>query len=160
MLLYTIHGGVAVNLRRKGLTVVELLLVIAILAIMAAIAVPRYVDMAAQRELDAAAGQLAGDLQWSMKIAANSTASSIVKMMFNNTSPYGYYVVQGESNTLIRPLYNLPVTIVFPREQTAVIFDVYGKPFSGMDVVVTMLNTRGQSRVVTVDHLTGQVQIQ
>lgn len=146
--------------RYRGLTMTELLLVIAILVIIAAIAVPRYTDSVSQRELDTAARQLSTDLQWSMQVATSSTASSIVKMMFINKSPYGYYVVQGDSNTVIKPTIKFPTAILFPNEQTTVIFDVYGKPFSGMDVVVTLRNTRGQSRVVTVHYLTGQVQIQ
>ncbi len=157
----TIFGAASKQLQfKKGFSLMELLIVIAILGIIAAIALPRFNGGAAQRDLDISARQLAGDLRWSMQMAANSTDASIVQIVFVNASPFGYMVVQGAANVVIKPTYSFPTTVSFPNVQNAVSFDVNGRPVGGNDVIVTLRNTLGQNRVVTLDHLTGRVQVQ
>jgi len=146
--------------RSRGFSLVEILLIIAIVAMIAVIAVPRVIDAMAQRELDKTVLQLADDLRWTMQKAANSPVSMTVKIVFINTPPFGYKVVQGIEETLVKPATSFPITVLFPKLQDEISFDVYGRPADGNDVRVTIVNTRGQSRTVSVNHLTGQVQVQ
>lgn len=148
------------HLRCRGFSLLEMLLIVAIVLIIAGIAVPRYFDNAAQSELDTEARQLAGDLQWSMQVAAASTAASTVKIVFANSSPFGYTIVQGAAEAIIRPPRSFPVTVLLPNTQKPVVFDVYGRPQDGNDINVTLRNTRGHSRLVRLDYLTRQVQVQ
>ena len=148
------------HLRHKGFSLLEMLLVVSILGIIAVIAVPRYAETVAQRDLDIAAQQMVTDLRWSIQMAANSTDTTIVKINFINASPYGYTIVQGAAETVIKPTYRFPTTIFFPNTQNAVSFNVYGRPADGNDVTITLRNTRTQSKVVIMDHLTGLVKIQ
>ena len=90
----------------------ELLLVVSILAIVAAIAVPRFTNANAQRDLDNAARQLVVDLRWTSQMAANSVDT--VKVVFVNTAPFGYRVVQGTAETVIKPTYSFPAKVLFP----------------------------------------------
>lgn len=144
--------------RTAGFSLLELLIVIAILGIVAAIAVPRFTDANAQRDLDNAARQLVVDLRWAAQMAANSVET--VKVVFVNASPYGYRVVQGTGETVIKPTNSFPTTVIFPSVVSAVSFDVFGKPTGGADVSIALQNTAGQTRTVNIDYLTGRVRMQ
>jgi prepilin-type N-terminal cleavage/methylation domain-containing protein len=144
--------------KNKGFSMLELLLVIAILGIVAAIAVPRFTNANAQRDLDNAARQLVVDLRWTSQMAANSVDT--VKMIFVNTSPFGYRVVQGTAETVIKPTFSFPPTVLFPSAVSSITYDVYGKPTGSADVSILLQNTAGQSRTVSIDYLTGRVRMQ
>ena len=144
--------------KNKGFTMMELLLVVSILAIVAAIAVPRFTNANVQRDLDNAARQLVVDLRWTAQMAANSVDT--VKMVFVNTSPFGYRVVQGAAETVIKPTYSFPTTVLFPSAVSTISFDVFGKPTGSADVSIILQNTAGQTRTVNIDYLTGRVRMQ
>ena len=144
--------------KNKGFSMLELLLVVAILGIAAAIAVPRFTNANAQRDLDNAARQLVVDLRWTSQMAANSVDT--VKVVFVNTAPFGYRVVQGTAETVIKPTYSFPATVLFPSPVSAITYDVYGKPTGTADVSVILQNTAGQTRTVNIDYLTGRVRMQ
>lgn len=144
--------------KNKGFSLMELILVVAILGIVATIAVPRFTNANVQRDLDNAARQLVVDLRWTSQMAANSVDT--VKVVFVNTSPYGYRVVQGAAETIIKPTFSFPITVLFPSAVSAITYDVFGKPTGGADVSITLQNTAGQSRTVNIDYLTGRVRMQ
>ena len=144
--------------KNKGFSMLELLLVVAILGIVAAIAVPRFTNANAQRDLDNAARQLVVDLRWTSQMAANSVDT--VKVIFVNTSPFGYRVVQGAAETVIKPTYSFPATVLFPSAVSSITYDVYGKPTGNADVSIILQNTAGQTRTVSIDYLTGRVRMQ
>ena len=144
--------------KNKGFSMLELLLVVAILGIAAAIAVPRFTNANAQRDLDNAARQLVVDLRWTSQMAANSVET--VKMVFVNTSPFGYRVVQGAAESVIKPTYSFPATVLFPSAVSSITYDVYGKPTGNADVSIILQNTAGQTRTVSIDYLTGRVRMQ
>jgi hypothetical protein len=111
-----------------------------------------------QRDLDNAARQLVVDLRWTSQMAVNSVET--VKVVFVNVSPFGYRVVQGAAETVIKPTQSFPATVSFSAVVSPVSFDVYGKPTGAADVAITLQNTAGQTRTVNIDYLTGRVRMQ
>jgi prepilin-type N-terminal cleavage/methylation domain-containing protein len=138
---------------RPAFTLIELTVVLLILAVMAAIAAPRYGASLANYRVNAAAGRVAGDLrmirQYARKIsqaqtvtfdaAANSyTASTMADVNRRGT---GYTVNLWASD------YLTDITSVSFVAGT-VQFDIYGRPSAAGTVVVT---AGGLQRTVQVD---------
>lgn len=142
----------------RGFSLLELLLVVAILSIVAALAIPRFTNANAQRDLDNAARQLVVDLRWTSQMAVNSVES--VKVIFVNTAPYGYRVVRGASETVIKPTQSLPASVAIASAVGTISYDVFGKPTGSADVSILLQNTSGQTRTVSIDYLTGRVRMQ
>lgn len=151
-------AGLKDQTKNKGFSVMELLLVIAVLGILAAIAVPRFSTVDVQRDLDNAARQLVVDLRWTSQVAANSVDT--VQVVFVNAAPYGYRVVQGAAAVVIKPTQSFPATVSFPAVVNPVTFDVFGKPTGAANVVIALQNAAGQTRTVNIDYLTGRVWMQ
>ena len=147
--------GLKFQSKTKGFSVMELLLVIAVLGILAAMAMPRLTAVDAQRDLDNAARQLVVDLRWTSQVAANSVDT--VTVVFVNAAPYGYRVEQGAAGIVIKPTQSFPATVSFSAVVSPVSFDVYGKPTGAANVAIPLQNTAGQTRTVNIDYLTGRV---
>ena len=145
---------------RAGFALIEFLIVITIIGIVATIAVPRYTSAAAGFELDRASRQLTADLRWTIQMATNSTNDSNVKIRFSNSAPYGYSIVQGAVEAVIKPMVVFPATVQLASSNQTVAFNVLGRPTDGNNLIVTISNTLGQNRIVTVDAVTGRIRIQ
>ena len=143
-------------IKKVGFSLAELLIVVSILGILAAIAIPRFSNANTQHDLDNSARQLVADLRWTSQMAANSIDT--VKIVFVNAAPYGYYVVQGSSETVIKPTQSFPSTVQFAAVTSPISFDLYGK--TSTDVAITIQNTAGQFRIVNIDYMTGRVRMQ
>ncbi len=118
------------NTRQSGLTLLELLVIIAITAILAAIAVPSFSDMLARRRLESATNGLAADL-----ISASTEAVSRNGTVSVATDSDGasYAVTYVPTNTTLK-------TVTFPTGVT-----------STASVTVSYQPARGNSNAATID---------
>ncbi|MGE5295341.1 MAG: Tfp pilus assembly protein FimT/FimU [Solirubrobacterales bacterium] len=155
------HDGIAS--RDKGFSLIEMVLVVAILAIFAAIAAPRYGLAAGRYRLDLAARRVATDLrlaQASAKAASSSrtvvfTPTTDVYQLQSVTAPDGKtgdYTV-----SLSCEPYRADLSGASFNGASQVTFSGWGLPSSGGTVT---LIAGSQQKTITVDGETGQISIQ
>ena len=144
-----------------GFNLVELVLVIAITALVSAIAVPRYANSVARYRADAAAKRVAADLALAQNYA--STAGRVQSVVFVSRSyqmpgmphldgkSYGDYTV----DLGVDPYGVTRVAAEFGGDAT-VKYDIYGTPDTGGSVVIEVGDAR---RVVVLSPDSGRVTI-
>ncbi len=148
---------------RRGANLVELVLVLVIITILAAIAVPRYASGLSRRRTEEAAKRIAADLALAREQARISGSSRLVQFMLGSSSyalqavrdmdhPATDYVV----SLLDAPYHAFLVSADF-GEDTEIVFDGYGQPDTGGSVVVQVGDCY---RTITVDADTGQASVQ
>lgn len=148
---------------RHGFSLLELVLVLAIIATMAAIAAPRYAASAVRYRADLAARRIVADLALAQSTAKANSSSRRVKF-FVNSDQYRLFDLQpldGDSsyyniNLSERP-YEADITSVDFGTDDQIIFDGWGVPDSGGTVVLTV---GSEQRTVVVDGETGKATIQ
>ena len=145
----------------RAFSLVELVLVIAITAMVTAIAAPRYANSVARYRADSAARRVAADLALAQNNA--STAGRVQPMVFISRSyqmpgmahldgkSYGDYTVDLSAD----PYKVTRVAAEFGGDAT-VKFDLYGNPDTGGSVVIEVGDFR---RVVTLSPDSGRVTI-
>jgi prepilin-type N-terminal cleavage/methylation domain-containing protein len=140
--------------RRRGYTLVELAVVAAIVAVFAAIALPRMAGNLRNQRLNAAARRVVSDLSLAATRARTSSATRTVT--FDLTA--GTYTIPQEtplsktsgsySVSLAGDPYRVTLSDANFNSSTTATFDGYGKPASGGYVKVTV---DGITRTVTLD---------
>jgi type II secretory pathway pseudopilin PulG len=147
----------------SGFSLVELVLVVAITMILAAIVSPRYGSAAVRYRADLAARRVADDLRLAQAHARLTSASCTVKFA---TAAEQYQLVgvaslDGASGDYTVDLrtdpYDAGITSADFGGAPTVVFSGWGLPNSGGSVVVT---SGSEARTVLVDGQTGQVSIQ
>lgn len=148
--------------RNKAFTLVELVLMLAIISILAAIAGPRYVNSLSLYRAQAAAQRIAADINLARWQAHAASGQSIVfNLTSNNYSLPGVSGLPGQPSpytvTLSSDPYGATLTSATFGSGTTLTYDQYGQPSSAGTVVV---QSGSFSKTVTVDPNTGLATVQ
>lgn len=143
---------------QRGSTLFELVIVIAIFAIVAAFAIPRLGESLAKRDLDNAARQLVGDIRWAQQLAVNSLEGEQPKMKFYElNSRYHYAIYVGTK--AVRPVVTLPVTVRISNK-VDIDFRMDGKIVTGASIILQSTVNPTLFRTIRIQMLTGRVRLE
>lgn len=148
--------------RRRGFTLAELVVVVLILAIVSAVAVPRYTDAAAGFNADAAARRIKVDLEFLRQQARKASTSRAVVFDLANHSytlsgvPDLDHASQTYTVRFTRSPYEATLVSVNCGGDATLAFDGFGKPDSTATIVV---GSGRYQRTVLVEASNGSVTI-
>ena len=135
--------------RNSGFTMIELMVIIAIVGILVAVAAPSFTESMAKRSLEGAANEFNSDLQYTKSQAAS--VNGVVSMV---TSANGYTVSSAEATFKTIAL-DSKITLSSPL---TVSFDPY-RGFANTAIVITLTHTQTSAQLqVKVDAL-GRIQM-
>ena len=156
------YSGNPQLLSHRAFSLVELLVVMAVIGIMLAIAVPRYAVSATRYRLDAAARRIVSDLSLAQSRARATSKSQPV--LFSVAA--GTYQMTGMAAldrssgdyavTLAGDPYRVTLVSADFGGQASVTFDGYGSPTRGGTIVI---QAGGAQRTITVDASTGKAAV-
>jgi len=149
--------------RRRGFSLLEILLVLAIIVTLAAIATPRYAASLARYRADLAARRIIADIEQA-RVSAKAASTSISVEFFVDNNRYeipSLSSLNGSSGSYIvelsaRPYEAALVSAVFSGD-AELIFNGWGMPDSSGTVILTV---GSEQRTVTVDGETGKATVQ
>lgn len=143
-----------------GFTLIELVLVVAILAVVSAVAVPRVGNANTRYRADAAARRIAADLELARTRARiKSTSQTVTFDVAGNRytldgMPDPDHVKNTYAVSLTPDPYGVTLTSATLGGDSKIIFDRYGQPDSGGTIT---LQVSWHTRTITIDTNSGQV---
>jgi prepilin-type N-terminal cleavage/methylation domain-containing protein len=141
---------------QRGFSFIELVVVLAVLAILTAVAVPRTGDSITARELEDAALQLASDIRWIQQEAVNRTADMASPVItFYST---GYSIEAGLGNRL-KPFTRFPASVQLVGTTDPISFKLDGKPVVGATIALQRKSKPALFRYVIVLQTTGRIRV-
>lgn len=143
---------------QKGSTLVETIIVIAVIGILVSTAIPRLANALANQELDTFAVNLAADIrsiqQTSMNLAGED--APLYRIYFNNASGDPYYFIHNGYKA-IKVVY-LPKHIEMTGDPGYIMFSHKGAPLRGQTIELKCKGTRKYLHVY-IAGATGRVRI-
>lgn len=152
-----------ITVQDGGFSLIELVLVVAIMAVFAAIAAPRYGQASGRYRLDLAARRVAADLKMAQSYAKAASSSRAVVFAVE-TDQYqlsGIPAPDGATGdytvSLSAEPYQADLTAVSFNHTSQVVFSGWGLPGCGGTVTLAV---GSQQKTIAVDGGTGQISIQ
>ncbi len=154
------HGQPAL----RGFSLIELVLVLTIISVLSAIAVPRYANSLARYRVDAAARRVVADLAYARQLARSTSASISVRIrptvdvvkLLNVQDPDDPTNANTRTVLSAAPYHADVISSDFGGD-ALIIFDGYGDPDSGGSAVLTVGT---ESRTIVLDPDTGKAVVQ
>jgi len=146
-----------VRSRERGFTLPEVLVVIAIIGILAAIAIPTWQSVIRDRQLDSAANQLASDLRLANNRATNQLTNYIVVLPVNSATyqigPFGRPLDSRSLPDGTRTRNPTPVTMTFGSDGTA------ASAPSGIPITLRSSADSSKTRTIDLNTETARVKV-
>jgi prepilin-type N-terminal cleavage/methylation domain-containing protein len=145
---------------RPAFSLMELIVVLAIMSALAGIAAPRYAGAQVRFRADAAQRRVAEDLRWFAR-HANATSASVTVNYNTTTHVYGTPEIndpdqagRNYSVDLTEAPYQVRIASADFAGSASLTFTGHGHPQAGGSVVIAVGD---QTRTITVDAITGEV---
>jgi Tfp pilus assembly protein FimT len=150
---------------RQGLTLVDLVIVLAILAVLGAVGVPRYSLALVRYRASITANRVAADLALAQNIAKTSSAGQTINFSYANnnyqfpgyTSPLGVTSQTNYTTNLSADPYDATIFSVNFNGATQLTYDRFGQPSSGGLITIQVGTTQ---KTIAVDANTGKAAVQ
>lgn len=146
-----------------GFSLIELVIVVTIIAILAAMAIPRFGNSIARQRAEAAACRVAADLKLARRHAIQTSATQTVTFELSSSS----YVLEGMRHLdhpdstyrvqLSAEPYMATLTSADFDDDAEVVFDIYGTPDSSGNVVVRVGDW---VKTVKLEAETGRIEVE
>ena len=146
------------RLVRGGFSLLELLIVTAMISMICAMGLLRLGDSLSGAELSAAAFELAADLRWMQQASVNSPVGAggpFYSLTFNQATGAGY-VIKAGLNVCKRGVF--PDSVRLANKPAAVSFSGSGSPANAQTIALKSLRTQ-KNRYVIIAAVTGRVRI-
>jgi type IV fimbrial biogenesis protein FimT len=135
--------------RESGFSLIEVMIVCAIIGIASALAIPNYVEWKAQYDLREAVSEFAGNLNLARIVAMNRNRQATVTIQVLGSGHIGVDAVAGGTPIFGTQTMNGSVTGL-PSGTTNVVFSSMGLSSAAAAQVIPIVNTRGVVYSVSV----------
>jgi type IV fimbrial biogenesis protein FimT len=136
--------------RESGFTLIELMIVCAIIGISSALAIPNYVEWKAQHDLREAVSEFAGNLNLARVVAMNRNRQATVTIQVLGTGLINVSGIAGGAPIFGAQTLNASVTGLPGGTPTNVVFSSMGLSTAAATQVIPIVNTRGVVYSVSV----------
>jgi prepilin-type N-terminal cleavage/methylation domain-containing protein len=161
--LVTLDSGLDGRAGQPGFSLVEMVTVLALIAVLAAVAIPKWAASLRNYRLNQAANRVVADLLRAQRAAYASSSAKTV----NFTVASSQYAMAGITDlkhptstytvTLAEEPYQCTLVSVWGRTTTAsLVYDGYGAPSCGGNIVIA---SGSQQKVIVVDAVSGAASV-